>query len=92
MYLHNDLDDHENQFLWWLGELGYYLQITYGFNLVKLLMDNPEISVKSAHLMREEFMKGGDPHAFGDSIVPKKYHKPLMPHLDDFTGEVDEKT
>ena len=89
MYLHNDLDDDDNQFQWWLGEMGSYLLNTYNFNIIHVLMNNPEVAVKSAHLMREEFMKGTDPHAFGDSIVPENYRKPLTPHLDEFTGEID---
>jgi len=89
MYLDNDLDDDNNQFLWWLGELGYYVQTTYGFNLVSVLMNNPDVAVKSAHLMKEEFMKGTDPHDFGDSIVPRNYSELLIPNLDDFTGDTD---
>ena len=86
MYLHNDLDDTENQFQWWLGELGHYLLTEYKMNIISMLVKNPDIAVKSAQLMKEEFMKGTDPRDFGDSIVP------LAPHLNDFTEEVDQKT
>ena len=71
----NDLDDDDNQFQWWLGEMGVYLLHTYKFNIIDVLVRNPEIAVRSAHLMREEFMKGTDPHTFGDSIVPEEYVK-----------------
>jgi hypothetical protein len=71
----NDLDDENNQFIWWLGELGVYLLDCYKFNFMDLLAKHPEIASKSAELMKEEFMKGIDPHTFGDSIVPKEYTK-----------------
>tara|TARA_B100000749_G_C18368195_1_gene440546 strand:- start:841 stop:1092 length:252 start_codon:yes stop_codon:yes gene_type:complete len=71
----NDLDDDNNQFLWWLGELGVYLFDCYKYNLMDVLAKNPEIAAKSAELMREQFMKGIDPHSFGDMIVPKEYPK-----------------
>ena len=40
MYLHNDLDDTENQFQWWLGELGHYLLTEYKMNIIS--MGDPE--------------------------------------------------
>ena len=81
LIMYYDLDDDNNQFTWWLGELGSYLLEMYNFNIIELFAKHPEIAAKSAHLMREEFMRGTDPQTFGDAIVPKNYRK-----------EVDEKT
>ena len=71
----SDLDDDDNQFLWWLGELGVYLFDSYKYNIIDVLAKNPEIAAKSAELMKEQFMKGIDPHTFGDLIVPKEFTK-----------------
>ena len=79
--MYYDPDDDDNQFKWWLGELGSYLLEMYNFNIIEILAKNPEVAAKSAQLLKEEFMKGTDPQTFGDAIVPKNYRK-----------EVDEKT